>query len=38
MVIQSLIKSKDWKPNELRVPFKKDLISRLCDEMQIITE
>jgi len=37
MVLQNLIKSKDWKPNEIRAPFKKDLISKVCDEMLKIT-
>jgi len=37
MFIATLLKKpEDWKHTELRLPFKKELILRLCDEVTMI--
>lgn len=33
LFIQNLLRPKEWRINELRLPFKKELILHLCDEM-----
>eukprot|EP00825_Cyclidium_porcatum_P025700 TRINITY_DN2786_c0_g1_i1.p1 TRINITY_DN2786_c0_g1~~TRINITY_DN2786_c0_g1_i1.p1 ORF type:complete len:703 (+),score=70.10 TRINITY_DN2786_c0_g1_i1:335-2443(+) len=33
LFIQNLLRPKEWRVNELRLPFKKELILHLCDEV-----